>query len=69
MGEYTNDIGLHVETNFCEVAKTPHTIAAPIIKAVGMSSDNCPPKKVRNGYPKRARTGSQSIRIFGVPEP
>ncbi|XP_046144953.1 uncharacterized protein LOC123988544 [Osmia bicornis bicornis] len=44
MGEYTNDIGLHVETNFCEVAKEAHTIAAPMIKAVGMTSDNCPPK-------------------------
>ena len=43
MGEYTNDIGLHVETDVCELTSDPHNIAAPIAKAINLGPNNCPP--------------------------
>ncbi|XP_017758030.1 PREDICTED: uncharacterized protein LOC108549246 [Eufriesea mexicana] len=42
MGEYTVDVGLHVEVNLCEVAEDPNSIAVPILRAVDMNGP-CPP--------------------------
>ncbi|XP_012136793.1 uncharacterized protein LOC105662007 [Megachile rotundata] len=42
MGEYTNDIGLDVDTNFCEVTKEHHSIARPFISAFGLNDLACP---------------------------
>lgn len=47
MGEYTNDIGLHVETDVCKLISDPHNIAAPVIKVIGLDRNNCPPEPVR----------------------
>lgn len=46
MGEYTNDMGIHVKTDVCELTKDPTSIIAPIIKAINVAPDNCPPKPV-----------------------
>ncbi|XP_017758022.1 PREDICTED: uncharacterized protein LOC108549239 [Eufriesea mexicana] len=45
MGEYTVDVGLHVEVNLCEVAEDPNSIAVPILRAVDMNGP-CPPTAV-----------------------
>ena len=43
MGEYTVDLGLHIDTNFCEAAADSKSIGVPIIRAINMDGDNCPP--------------------------
>ncbi|CAD1481221.1 unnamed protein product, partial [Heterotrigona itama] len=44
MGEYSVDLGLHIETNFCEVASDSNSIVLPILRAVNLDNmDNCPP--------------------------
>ncbi|XP_043510797.1 uncharacterized protein LOC122529078 isoform X2 [Frieseomelitta varia] len=44
MGEYSVDLGLHIETNFCEIISDSNSIALPMIKAINFDSlDNCPP--------------------------
>lgn len=43
MGEYTVDLGLHIDTSFCEVAADSKSIGVPIIRAINMDGDNCPP--------------------------
>ncbi|XP_031831183.1 uncharacterized protein LOC116426424 [Nomia melanderi] len=44
MGEYTNDLGLHVEMDLCDALSNPTSIAFPILRALDMAADNCPPK-------------------------
>ncbi|XP_076638456.1 uncharacterized protein LOC143350310 [Colletes latitarsis] len=44
MGEYTNDMGLQMEMDLCEIASGDQNIALPIMKAIDMSGDTCPPK-------------------------
>lgn len=46
MGEYTVDLGLHIDTSFCEVAADSKSIGVPIIRAINMDGDNCPPDPV-----------------------
>ncbi|XP_050590242.1 uncharacterized protein LOC126922075 isoform X2 [Bombus affinis] len=43
MGEYTVDLGLHIDASFCEVAADSKSIGVPIIRAINMDGDNCPP--------------------------
>ncbi|KAK1132495.1 hypothetical protein K0M31_013878 [Melipona bicolor] len=44
MGEYSVDLGFHIETSFCEVISDSNSIARPMIKAVNLDDvDNCPP--------------------------
>ncbi|XP_043258023.1 uncharacterized protein LOC122400565 [Colletes gigas] len=44
MGEYTNDMGLYMEMDLCEIASGNQNIALPIMRALDVSGDNCPPK-------------------------
>lgn len=46
MGEYTVDLGLHIDASFCEVAADSKSIGVPIIRAINMDGDNCPPDPV-----------------------
>lgn len=46
MGEYNVDVGLHLDADFCEIAQGEKSIAVPILRAVNMDGQNCPPKPV-----------------------
>ncbi|XP_054011689.1 uncharacterized protein LOC128894180 [Hylaeus anthracinus] len=44
MGEYTNDVGIHIDTNLCEMISLGNdNIATPMIRAIDLSSKDCPP--------------------------
>ncbi|XP_076166100.1 uncharacterized protein LOC143146030 [Ptiloglossa arizonensis] len=44
MGEYTNDIGLHVQMDLCDEAFSGHNIARVIVEGININPKNCPPE-------------------------
>ncbi|KOC62020.1 hypothetical protein WH47_01812 [Habropoda laboriosa] len=53
MGEYTLNVGVHLDTDFCELAESPNSLAVPILRAINMDSGTCPPEPgiyEREGY-------------------
>ncbi|XP_076235081.1 uncharacterized protein LOC143179653 [Calliopsis andreniformis] len=74
MGEYTIDMGLHVEMKLCDVANDPNTIAVPMAKAVGFTPEKCPPEpgkyansnfmiKNQNGLPESFPIGQYLLNV------
>ncbi|KAK0085979.1 hypothetical protein PV325_004095 [Microctonus aethiopoides] len=47
MGEYVLPSGLDIEMKFCEMIDEA-LVMGPILKMLGIESDNCPPVPVRN---------------------
>lgn len=47
MGEYVLPSGLEIEMKFCEMIDEA-LVMGPILKMLGVESDNCPPVPVRN---------------------
>nr|XP_033322505.1 uncharacterized protein LOC117218316 [Megalopta genalis] len=43
-GEYTVDFGIHVEIDVCQTLSGPVNVAFPIIKAMNIPPDRCPPE-------------------------
>ncbi|XP_053984251.1 uncharacterized protein LOC128879285 [Hylaeus volcanicus] len=43
MGEYTNDVGIHIDTNLCELIKSgKENIATSMLRVIDLSSNDCP---------------------------
>lgn len=46
MGEYTVDVGLHVDVGLCEITQNPNSVAVPLLRGLNMEKDACPPTAV-----------------------
>lgn len=64
MGEYTVDLGLHVDKSICEIVADSKSIMVPMLRAIDMDNDNCPPDPVCKQFDTQKYNTDENLNLF-----